>query len=216
MQMFQFPPRILEHTEKAYDTLIYSQRPFHFDLNIVPLAYALNLFDCMLADWAIILNESSRFLSFFGIEVLSVRLEHDRRIIRHLLGAAQLWRSLHELISFQISLWEPIHDLKPDSPWIAESGNQQALQWRFQQNFQSLVNYRDRINLGLVQETDSLIQRITNLITINEGYRSRDTNASIRRLSWITVWSSILLMHQHTNRNQFIFLPMIFTSVSDV
>ncbi|KAF2183235.1 hypothetical protein K469DRAFT_216612 [Zopfia rhizophila CBS 207.26] len=47
-----------------------------------------------------------------------------------------------------------------------------------------------------MQETDLLIQRITNLISIDEDYRSRDTNASIRRLSWIT----------------FIFLPLIFAS----
>ena len=38
-----------------------------------------------------------------------------------------------------------------------------------------------------MQETDSIVQRATNLITIDEGYRSRDQNASIRRLTWITV-----------------------------
>lgn len=44
-----------------------------------------------------------------------------------------------------------------------------------------------RIQTELMQETDSLIQRVTNLISIDEGYRSRDQNESIRRLTWITV-----------------------------
>ena len=44
-----------------------------------------------------------------------------------------------------------------------------------------------RITSELQQETDTLIQRVTNLITIDEGYRSRDQNASIWRLTWITV-----------------------------
>ena len=44
-----------------------------------------------------------------------------------------------------------------------------------------------RITSELMQETDSIVQRVTNLITIDEGYRSRDQNASIRRLTWITV-----------------------------
>ena len=44
-----------------------------------------------------------------------------------------------------------------------------------------------RITTELMQETDNLVQRVTNLISIDEGYRSRDQNESIRRLTWITV-----------------------------
>ena len=44
-----------------------------------------------------------------------------------------------------------------------------------------------RINKELQEETDTLIQRVTNLITIDEGYRSRDQNTSIWRLTWVTV-----------------------------
>lgn len=50
---------------------------------------------------------------------------------------------------------------------------------------------REQINQRLVSETDLLIQRITNLISIDEGYRSRDQNESIKRLSWITVMLSL-------------------------
>lgn len=44
-----------------------------------------------------------------------------------------------------------------------------------------------RLTAELIQETDHLIQRVTNLISIDEGYRSRDQNQSIKRLTWITV-----------------------------
>lgn len=37
------------------------------------------------------------------------------------------------------------------------------------------------------QDTDALIHRISSLISIDEGYRSRDQNTSIWRLSWVTV-----------------------------
>ena len=54
------------------------------------------------------------------------------------------------------------------------------------------VDYR--ITSELMQETDSIVQRVTNLITIDEGYRSRDQNASIRRLTWITVGRAIAFL----------------------
>jgi putative N-acetylmannosamine-6-phosphate epimerase len=52
---------------------------------------------------------------------------------------------------------------------------------------QRFENIDFRITTELMQETDALIQRVTNLISIDEGYRSRDQNESIRRLTWITV-----------------------------
>ena len=54
------------------------------------------------------------------------------------------------------------------------------------------VDYR--ITSELMQETDSIVQRVTNLITIDEGYRSRDQSASIRRLTWITVGRVIIFL----------------------
>ena len=65
----------------------------------------------------------------------------------------------------------------------------------------------------LEQSADVLIQRITNLISIDEGYRSRDQNASLSRLSWITV-SGKLQPKEISDINQFIFLPLVFVAVS--
>lgn len=43
------------------------------------------------------------------------------------------------------------------------------------------------IEAQLVKETRKLIERTHNIISIDEAYRSRDQNESIKRLSWITV-----------------------------
>lgn len=73
-----------------------------------------------------------------------------------------------------------------------------------------------RIMTELMQETDSLVQRISNLITIDEGYRSRDQNESIRRLTWITVSqyeNFVMFVESDIKAAKFIFLPLIFTAV---
>lgn len=44
---------------------------------------------------------------------------------------------------------------------------------------QKLKTVDSRIQTELMQETDGLIQHVTNLISIDEGYRSRDQNESI-------------------------------------
>ncbi|KIE00709.1 hypothetical protein MAJ_03484, partial [Metarhizium majus ARSEF 297] len=46
-------------------------------------------------------------------------------------------------------------------------------------NMQKLKTVDSRIQTELMQETDGLIQHVTNLISIDEGYRSRDENESI-------------------------------------
>ena len=65
----------------------------------------------------------------------------------------------------------------------------QAVASGFMQRF-TAVEFR--ITKELQQETDTLIQRVTNLITIDEGYRSRDQNTSIWRLTWVTVSQGLL------------------------
>ena len=90
-------------------------------------------------------------------------------------------------MSYQISLLEPARDFHSDSPWTEDSSDAAGLKNSLIIHIATLTSYRDNVQTKLIHETDLLIQRITNLISIDEGYRSRDTNASIRRLSWITV-----------------------------
>jgi len=51
-----------------------------------------------------------------------------------------------------------------------------------------------RITTELMEETDSLIQRVSDLITVDEGYRSRDQNESIRRWQFSGSMAPIVAM----------------------
>lgn len=88
-----------------------------------------------------------------------------------------------------ISLRRILGDPQTESQWFqgAYLLNNTLVRDDASEAFDSLDRYAEAIGIELIQETDFLIQRITNLISINESYRSRDANASIRRLSWITV-----------------------------
>jgi hypothetical protein len=44
-----------------------------------------------------------------------------------------------------------------------------------------------RINFELVNRTNALIQRASNIMSIDEAFKSRQLAASMKRLSWITV-----------------------------
>lgn len=121
------------------------------------------------------------------VEALSPRLETDRSIIRHLLGAAQLWKSLLSMIQAQISHLGPICDMKPDDPWLRGARDPEQVLEVAKSSLQMLRIYEASIQQNLLKEADQLIQQMTNLITIDEGYRSRDMNTSIWRLSWVTV-----------------------------
>jgi hypothetical protein len=122
------------------------------------------------------------------MQILSSRLESDRRIIRHLLEAAQYWKDIYTLVEGQMAslhflLSDPSTSLWLEGPY--ESGTE--VKAEAAEALKSLRRYADAISADLVKETDFLIQRVTNLISIDESYRSRDVNSSIRRLSWITV-----------------------------
>ena len=115
------------------------------------------------------------------------RLETDRTIIRHLLQAAQQWERFRKELLSQLQSLEILENLNSDPRWTEGRDDLyqlQAVSAGYIQRFRA-VEYR--IATDLIQETDSLIQRVTNLISIDEGYRSRDQNQSIRRLTWITV-----------------------------
>lgn len=120
------------------------------------------------------------------MEVLEERLETDRSIVRTLVLAAQHWEEFRLVLKTQLQRIAFLRDVYGDPRWAEDRINNfetMAIANGYVQRFER-INLR--ISAELLQETDALIQRVTNLISIDEGYRSRDQNDSIRRLTWIT------------------------------
>ena len=115
------------------------------------------------------------------------RLETDRTIIRHLLQAAQQWERFRKELRIQLQSLEMLENIHSDPRWTEGRDDLYQLQAVAAGYIQRFRAIEYRIATDLIQETDSLIQRVTNLISIDEGYRSRDQNQSIKRLTWITV-----------------------------
>lgn len=127
------------------------------------------------------------------VEVLEERLETDRRIIRNLLVAAQHWEEFRRTLRGQLQRLDFLENIQTDPQWTEGRDNIYeilAVAAGYLRRFQA-IDYR--ITMELMTETDSLLQRVTNLISIDEGYRSRDQNESIRRLTWITVRPAYLI-----------------------
>lgn len=120
------------------------------------------------------------------MEVLEERLETDRSIVRTLVIAAQHWEEFRSVLRTQLQRIAFLRDVYGDPRWAEDRINNfetMAIANGYVQRFERIDL---RILAELLQETDALIQRVTNLISIDEGYRSRDQNDSIRRLTWIT------------------------------
>jgi glutaredoxin 2 len=120
------------------------------------------------------------------VEVLEERLETDRSIVRTLVLAAQHWEEFRLVLKTQVQRIAFLRDVYGDPRWVEDRINNfetMAIANGYVQRFER-IDFR--ISTELLQETDALIQRVTNLISIDEGYRSRDQNDSIRRLTWIT------------------------------
>ncbi|CAI6303043.1 unnamed protein product [Periconia digitata] len=196
MLLFRFRSRRVETTEYAYDALIYQNYENSTKLRSAPLDYLLNQLDFILTNWNNLLTVSTRFLESFRYEVLQQRLETDRKIIRNLVGAAQRWEEFRRVLQNQVVSLGAIENIHLDPRWIEGRDDFWEAQAICNGYIQQFKNLDFRICTELINETDSLIQRVTNLISIDEGYRSREQNDSIRRLSWIT----------------FIFLPLVFAA----
>lgn len=118
--------------------------------------------------------------------MLEERLETDRSIVRTLVLAAQHWEEFRSVLKTQLQRIAFLRDVYGDPRWAEDRINNfetMAIANGYVQRFERIEL---RISTELLQETDALIQRVTNLISIDEGYRSRDQNDSIRRLTWIT------------------------------
>lgn len=101
--------------------------------------------------------------------------------------AAQHWEEFRSVLQTQLQRLEFFKNIHGDPRWTEGHDNHYellAVASGYLERFRA-IDYR--IMTELMQETDTLVQRVSNLITIDEGYRSRDQNESIRRLTWITV-----------------------------
>lgn len=101
--------------------------------------------------------------------------------------AARAWQSLRVVFRNQSRVLSFLRDLQSHPTWTADSPDIHGIQTIANGLLAELAVVGERIDRELIYDTDVLIQQITNLITIDEGYRSRDQNSSVRRLSWITV-----------------------------
>lgn len=119
--------------------------------------------------------------------MLEERLSTDRSVVRSLVGAAQHWEEFRRVLNTQLQRLEFLENVYGDPRWTEGRENQFETLSLASAYLQKLKAVDFRIQTELMQETDALIQRVTNLISIDEGYRSRDQNESIRRLTWITV-----------------------------
>lgn len=120
------------------------------------------------------------------MEVLEERLETDRSIVRTLVLAAQHWEEFRLALKTQLQRIAFLRDVYGDPRWAEDRTNNFETMVIADGYVQRFERIDLRISAELLQETDALIQRVTNLISIDEGYRSRDQNDSIRRLTWIT------------------------------
>lgn len=131
--------------------------------------------------------------------MLEERLETDRTIVRTLVLAAQHWEEFRLTLRTQMLRIAFLRDVYSDPRWAEDRVNHfetMAIANGYVQRFERIDA---RISVDLLQETDALIQRVTNLISIDEGYRSRDQNESIKRLTWITVSYQRVALHHNFN-----------------
>ncbi|KAL9614083.1 MAG: hypothetical protein Q9167_001437 [Letrouitia subvulpina] len=211
LQFFRFRSRRLQTTVFAYDALVYQNYESDIKLRSDPLDYVFAQLDSVLSNWESVLNASSQFLNSFRVEVLEERLETDRSIVRNLLMAAQHWEEFRKILQNQLHRLEFLENVHGDPRWTEGRENYYeliAIATGYLQKFRA-IDYR--ISTELMQETDSLVQRVTNLITIDEGYRSRDQNESIRRLTWITgIFSmQVDLFNQNARWQYYIYTALV-------
>jgi hypothetical protein len=116
----------------------------------IPLEYVISVMETTVRNWTLIIETSQRFLGFHSVEALSPRLETDRSIIRHLLGAAQLWKSLLSMVQAQITHLRPIDDMGLGGPWLWGSEDAEQLLGAARSSLQLLKGYEMFIQQTLV------------------------------------------------------------------
>jgi hypothetical protein len=107
--------------------------------------------------------------------------------------AARMWETFRRLFQEQSKQLKFLQDLKSSPTWVGGCPDLEEIQSIANTLIAEFETVGPRIDTELVDDTNVLIQQITNLISIDQGYRSRDQNSSMRRLSWITVRSQVCM-----------------------
>ncbi|CUS12313.1 unnamed protein product [Tuber aestivum] len=196
-QVFLYPFGNWQHRTSRIEALICRDGVASGQLHSVPANYVLDLLTAACAGWEDLIECSRKFLSQMKHEILGESTVNDRQIIRRLARNAQQWERLRSLHRDHLQGLSGLETLSTEARWFAGSDDEGgvATYSNILEAVKSLEDIGGRIE-HLVQETNSLIQTTSNLITIEGGYRSRDQGESIRRITWIT----------------FIFLPLLFVA----
>ncbi|KAK4232873.1 hypothetical protein C8A03DRAFT_19934, partial [Achaetomium macrosporum] len=119
----------------------------------------------------------------------------DPRLIQDLLGDAQLWDLLGRSCNRQIAELKAFQNAYKSKPWAVLHENEDVNDVEtFGKSIEDLEKeYRNGLKT-LADTSRDLIQLEFNLASIAEAQKSRTTNLSMKRLSWIT----------------FVFLPLMF------
>ncbi|GAB0134552.1 hypothetical protein EsDP_00002917 [Epichloe bromicola] len=113
---------------------------------------------------------------FQRVKVLEERLSTDRSVVRSLVVAVQHWEELRKVLNTELQHLGFLGNVFSDPRWPEDRENQFETLALASAYLQKLKAVDFRIQTELIQEIDGLIQRVTNLISIDEGYRYRDQN----------------------------------------
>ncbi|KAG0633111.1 hypothetical protein HOY80DRAFT_660734 [Tuber brumale] len=187
-QVFLYPFGSWQHRYSRVEALVCGDGVASGQLHSVPANYVLDLLTTACAGWEDLIECSRKFLSRMKHEILEESTVNDRQIIRRLARNAQQWERLRSLHRDHLRGLSGLETLSTEERWFAGSDDE-GRTTIFSNILEAVKNLED-VGEGieyLIRETNSLIQTTSNLITIEEGYRSRDQGESIRRITWVTV-----------------------------
>ncbi|KAI5819458.1 ankyrin repeat-containing domain protein [Pyronema omphalodes] len=124
-------------------------------------------------EWDKIIQAYSLRLNDVRKEVIIRDKPDPRSVLLTLDKAAEAASELENMHNLQFQLLESLNDTK-----------------------KRMENFGNTIQESISKKVDSLFQRASNIVSIEEAYKSREQGASMKRLSWIT----------------FIFLPLLFVA----
>ncbi|KAH8149790.1 uncharacterized protein LAJ45_05942 [Morchella importuna] len=176
------------------------------EVHQTPMAYVMSEVKLLDTNWNEIIRKCRRILSGLNRGVLEDDKFQDRKLVRKMVKYAKTFEQLHRVYQQQS---EALHDMISNfseneicPPTLTEQQHPQQPRKKLKQikDMEKILFKFDKIGKTiedqLLRETRDLIERTHNIISIDEAYRSRDMNESVKRLSWIT----------------FIFLPLLFVA----
>ncbi|KAK4243222.1 hypothetical protein C7999DRAFT_18406 [Corynascus novoguineensis] len=190
--MIKCQDRTIEKPLKSrifFTTSDYAQIPLRATELFTPLAQQLR------QDWASTFQAAESRLSAKRTELLKANGSNPR-LVQDLLGDTQLWDILERSCNRQIAELKAFQNAYESKSWAVLHEDEKVVEDlnTFDKSIRNLE--REYVN-GLKTLSDTsrdLIQLEFNLASIAEAQKSRSTNLSMKRLSWIT----------------FVFLPLMF------